>query len=210
MSSGLNSMKYLSGAALAVVITAALTACDVGRPAADVPDVMDVAPPPVPQTEITEKTAWAWDSGTMDGWTLSALPIEVTWPEGGGISLRAPLQPEFPDVFLRSPPLAVTGRDFTRILVDLETIVPGVQPDLSLYYTTPAHGEEVALRGVPEDGALPQAGERRVLVYDMNRPAIAADWAESTILSIRFDLPQGAGSHHVVHSIRICQPDNCD
>jgi hypothetical protein len=154
---------------------------------------------------------WTWATQDLEGWTLSALPIDVTWPPGGGVSLAAPSQPEYPDVFMRSPPLSFSGKDYSRIVVDLETIVPGVQPDLSIYYKTENHGETVDFRGVAEDSSLPQAGERRLLVYDMSgRAAIANDWNESTIEGIRFDLPQGAGSKHIVHSIRICRADETD
>lgn len=212
MSSGLKSARRVSGAALAFMMAAALAACDAG-PAPTMPGSapMGIAPPPIPDSAATEQMNWTWGNQNLEGWTLSAIPTEVTWPEGGGVSLRAPSEPEYPDVFMRSPPLSFSGRALTRIVVDLETIAPGIQPDLHIYYSTASHGETIDYRGIPDNQTLPQAGERRVLVFDMTQLAAGGtDWVDNAITSFRFDLPQGRNSHHVVHSIRVCGPDDAD
>lgn len=209
---GLISVKRLSGGALALIMAAALAACDTGQIARVLGgEPMDGVSPPAADTAASMQMGWTWDNANLEGWTLSGLPVEVTWPAGGGVSLLAPSTPQYPDIWMRSPPLSFPGREFPRIVIDLETIVPGVEPDLSVYYTTANHGEAIEYRGVADDGSLPEAGERRLLVYNMaDRAAIAEDWNNSTILSVRFDLPQGARSHHIVHSIRICHVDDTD
>lgn len=197
----------LSAAAFAVAVAAALTACDSGQQGSG-SGAAGITPPPVPEAGSIDAMSWTWPDRSFEGWVLNDLPVEVTWPEGGGIGVLAPRQPEYPDIFIRSPALSIPGRDFTRIVVDLETIVPGAQPDLAIYYTTPARGEAFEFRGAPQDASLPEAGERRRLVYDMTRLAAGgSDWVDSTITGIRFDLPQGAGSHHIIRAIHICSPD---
>lgn len=209
---GLSSVKRVSAFALTVMMTALLAGCDSGQPATTSgAGSMDVSPPPVPDGLASQEMKWTWENQNLEGWELSALPMEVTWPAGGGISIVAPSEPEYPDIFMRSPPVSFSGEEFTRVVVDLETVVPGVQPDLSLYYSTPSQVESYDARGVPGDYSLPEAGERRLLVYDMTMPADGSTtWVDNMITSIRFDLPQGANSHHIVHSIRVCRTDDAD
>lgn len=199
-------VRRLSAALLALAASAALAACDSGQPASG-----SLAPPPVPSSEVavTGPMQWSWKNQDLEGWVPGGDPAEVYWPEGGGVGVVAPSTPESPDIVLRSPPLSFPGATYTRIRVDLETIVPGVQPDLSIYYTTSRHGEAFEYRGAPLDGSLPEPGEPRVLIYDMTALASGGtDWVDSTINNIRFDFPQGADSNHILRAFQICTADD--
>jgi hypothetical protein len=197
------------------VAAAALTlaACDAGN----------VAPAPVASPEVAEpatvtetvtvttQTSWTWSGGDMQGWATNLADAVITWPETGGMSITAPAEPASPDLVIRSPQLSIAGQDYPKVLVDLEAVVPGVDLDLQIYYATTEHGESFDYRGGPLDGTPFAAGERRVLIYDMlNQAAGAPDWSASTVTQIRFDLPQGANSNYIVHSIKLCPAEAAD
>jgi hypothetical protein len=197
------------------VAAAALTlaACDAGN----------VAPAPVASPEVAEpatvtetvtvttQTSWTWSGGDMQGWATNLADAVITWPETGGMSITAPAEPASPDLVIRSPQLSIAGKNYPYVLVDLEAVVPGTDLDLQIYYTTTNHGESFDYRAAPSDIAPLAAGERRVLVYDMPRQVAGApDWMESTVTQIRFDLPQGANSNYVVHSIKLCSTEAAD
>ena len=78
-------------------------------------------------------------------------------------------------------------------------------------HSTKDHGESYEYRGGPLDRAPLEAGERRVLIYDMvNQAAGAPDWMENVVTQLRFDLPQGSNSSYIVHSIRLCPAQLAD
>jgi hypothetical protein len=201
-------------ATLLAAAALALAACDSGT----------VAPAPVPAPEgaaepaaasetvtATAQTSWEWSGGDLQGWTVNLPNAVISWPGTGGLSLTAPAEPANPDLFIRSPLLSVAGKDYSRISVDLEAVVPATDLDLAIYYATTEHGESFDYRGGPLDGTPFAAGERRVLIYDMlNQAAGAPDWSASTVTQLRFDLPQGANSNYIVHSIKLCPADAAD
>jgi hypothetical protein len=201
-------------AALLAVAALSLAACDTGT----------VAPAPVPAPEgaaepaaasetvtATAQTSWEWSGGDLQGWTVNLPDAVISWPGTGGLSLTAPAEPASPDLFIRSPLLSVAGKDYSRIAVDLEAVVSATDLDLAIYYATTEHGESFDYRGGPLDGTPFAAGERRVLIYDMlNQAAGAPDCMESTVTQLRFDLPQGANSNYIVHSIKLCPTEAAD
>jgi hypothetical protein len=146
---------------------------------------------------------WDWSSGTVDGWTVSLAT--ASYPAAGGIRLTAPASPAAPDVWIRSPVLSFDGSRYYKVVVDLECVSgAGGTNDLSLYYQTSGHGESGSYRDLPRVNTAFTAGERRLLVYDMDAPtAGGSDWVSNTITRIRFDLPQNANSVYIVHSIKI-------
>jgi hypothetical protein len=205
------SVPKLHSTAMLVAAAVALAACDTGTVAlAPVPETAEPAIAAETVT-VTAETSWEWRGGDLQGWTVNLPDAVISWPETGGLSIAAPAAPETPDLFIRSPQLSLAGRDFARIAVDLEAVVPATDLDLAIYYTTTSHGESFDFRGGPLDVTPLVAGERRVLVYDMlNQAAGAPDWSESTVMQIRFDLPQGANSNYIVHAIRLCPTEAAD
>ena len=207
----LHSAFKLRSSAMLAAAALALAACDTGT-VTPAPVQEAVEPSTAAETvTATAQTSWAWSGGDLQGWTVNLPDAVISWPETGGLSLAAPAAPEAPDLFIRSPQLSVAGKDYSRIAVDLEAVVPATDLDLAIYYATTAHGEGFEYRGGPLDGTPLAAGERRVLVYDMlNQAAGAPDWMESSITQIRFDLPQGANSNYIVHSIKLCPTEAAD
>jgi len=199
-------------ALLLAATTLALAACDTGTPVpASAPEA--VAEPAAASETVTAtaQTSWKWAGGDLQGWTVNLPDAVISWPATGGLSLAAPAAPAGPDLFIQSPLMSVAGKDYSRIAVDLEAVTPASDLDLAIYYSTTAHGESFDYRGGPLDGTPFAAGERRVLIYDMlNQAAGAPDWMESTVTQLRFDLPQGANSNYVVHSIKLCPTEAAD
>lgn len=155
------------------------------------------------------KIEWTWTEAAGTRWTFGSAQPVTYWPDGGGIGIRTPQDATDLDVFLRSPKMEIAGSAYTKVVVDLECISPGEQDDLTIYYITDTHSESPNFRVTPLDSASLKAGERRKLVYDLNRLARGdRDWIESTIQRIRFDLPQGAGAEYVLHSVQICAPED--
>lgn len=201
----------LHAAACLALATLALAGCDTAKvapsdsPAASQPAAI------APTFAVTTQTNWDWRTGDLQGWTVNPPGAVVSWPAAGGLGITMPAETADPDLFIRSPRLSVAGKDFSRIRVDLEAIVPAADLDLAIYYATTRHDESFDFRGGPLDGAPLAQGERRVLMYDMiNQAAGAPDWIESTITQIRFDLPQGANSSYIVHSIHLCPTEMAD
>lgn len=149
---------------------------------------------------------WSWETGSIGEWRMGGSSIpEVYWPENGGLGVRAPLEPEAPDLHVRSPALTIQGSDYDRVMVDLECIKPAGMNDLAIFYVTPNHPESPDFRNRPVNNAPMSAGERVVFSYDMSGLLVGGtDWVDSEIQQIRFDFPQGAGSDYVLHSIRLC------
>ena len=199
-------------AALLAAAALVLTACDTGT--AVPASAPEAAAEPAAASETvtaTAQTSWTWSGGDLQGWTVNLPNAVISWPGTGGLSLAAPAEPASPDLFIRSPLLSVAGKDYSRIAVDLEAVVPATDLDLAIYYATTEHGESFDYRGGPLDGTPFAAGERGVLIYDMlNQAAGAPDWTESTVTQIRFDLPQGANSNYIVHSIKLCPAEAAD
>lgn len=193
-----------------------LTACDAANifansPSAEAGDELEVPKAPDNASEnigsaSQEPLVWTWEAGTIGEWRMGGSSIpEIYWPESGGIGVKAPLEPESPDLHVRSPTLSIKGADYDRILVDLECIVPAKVNDLSIFYVTSGHAETADFRARPINNALMSAGDRVVFSYDMTKLlAGGTDWVDSEIQQIRFDFPQGAGSDFILHSIRLC------
>lgn len=201
--------RKASGTVLFIAALAALTGCDAGKYLPG--ESAAPAPAAVAREPETTQTSWAFSGGDLQGWVVNIPEAVVAWPETGGLSLTAPAEPAAPDLVIRSPIIAIAGSDYSSLTVDLEAVVPAADLDLALYYSTTVHGEGYEYRGAPSDGAPLSAGERRVLVYDMsNPPAGGTDWVDSTIQQIRFDLPQGANSNYIVHSIKLCPTEAAD
>ena len=193
-------------AALSALFLAGLAGCDSApmKPASG-PEKPVAAPLTAPAREVSDKTRWIWAGGDLQGWTVEPSNAVVSWPQTGGIAVISAADPGSLDVFLRSPYLSVAGKDFTRVIVDLEAVVPGSEIDSALYYSTPQHDDSFDYRGGPMNAGVLAVGERRKLIYDMvNQAAGAPDWTESLITQIRFDLPQGEGAHYIVHAITLC------
>jgi hypothetical protein len=192
--------------ALIAVLFAVTTACDAGQlkapPDTETPLTSTVS---VPAKAVTNQTRWNWGGGDLQGWVVEPVGTLLLWPASGGVAIISSQNPAAGDVFLRSPDLSFLGKDFTRVMVELEAVTPGSEVDSALYYSTPEHEESFDYRGGPLNGGVLTAGERRILVYDMiNQAAGAPDWIDSTINQIRFDLPEGRGAHYIVHSITLC------
>lgn len=187
-----------------------LAACDVNstvsknaaEPSTNEPQdsVSDSLPP-------TTKTSfgWGWPQKDLNGWAFGIETPVVFWPDTGGFGIKAPSDSAYPDIFIRSPALNLAGKEYITILVDIECVVPGERNDLAIYYMTANHGETADFRLYPSDPLPLAAGSRRTLVYDTARPSAGGrDWLDSTIERMRFDLPQGADSEYIIHSLRIC------
>lgn len=210
MSWGGKMVKQATNIAPALIAAAVLAGCDMRERIPTTPVAEQSEPSPAAPEQVTPKSmVWNWTNQDSEGWQLHAPTGTVYWPDGGGMGLLAASDDEFPDVAIRSPVMSINGADFPKIVVELETVVPGVQPDLHVFYQTPEHGESIDFRAAALDASLPLPNEPRVLVYDMT--ALAAgddDWTKSTITSVRFDLPQGANSNHIVRELRICYKDD--
>lgn len=194
-----------------------LTGCDALRPEGGhkKPDFnADYAISQVAESKpqsIPETISWVWTDSDRQGWGFGSATPKIFTPPSGGFGLRSPSEPEFPDVLIRSQPLSIEGRDYDRVLIDLECFIPAAVNDLTIYYSTPNHGELTDFRALPSESSPLLAGERRLLVYDMSILAAGNDdWTNSSIQKLRFDLPQGADSEYVIYSIRICNSASPD
>jgi hypothetical protein len=204
--------RILSFASVIFASTFALAGCDrlTGTTPAEnqaqvVGSTTAVAEPP-PQPP---KLEWTWSQSVDARWSFGVAQPEVYWPSSGGIGLRTPVGAENVDVFVRSPKFERKGREFTKVIVDLECINPGNQNDLTIYYISDSHSESPEFRATPTNASPFQAGERRKLVYDMSRLARGgSDWVDSDIQRVRFDLPEGEGADYILHSFQLCQPDD--
>lgn len=206
-----HSFKKSCSAAILAATIFALSGCERGAVAPGLSRDVSGADTHTPDAAGTAQMRWDWRAGDLQGWTVNPASAAVSWPSGGGLGLASPAQAADPDLFIRSPKLSVAGEDFSRIRVDLEAIIPAPDLDLAMYYSTKDHGESFEYRGGPLDGAPLEAGERRVLIYDMfNQAAGAPDWMESVVTQLRFDLPQGSNSSYIVHSIRLCPAQLAD
>jgi hypothetical protein len=208
------SFAFVSKARVAIAVVTfvlVLAGCskDTDAPGAGANEGIDLAAATKPESATL--TSLRWSGEDLKGWTVNLADAIVDWPETGGISITAPAEPAAPNLFLRSPLISIAGKEYTRVVVDLEAVSPATETDLALYYVTDSHGEDFDYRGGPLDGAPLAAGERRKLTYDMTRPAAGgADWIDSTISQLRFDLPQGANSNYIIHSVQVCPADTAD
>lgn len=172
----------------------------------------DTSGPQVSETEAIPELpllAWSWPAHNPEGWTFSRTNHELTWPEGGGIGIRTPIDIDEPDVHLRSAPLSFSGADYPKVVVDFECtencILDPDRIELTLYYTTANHTETINFSGLPSNAKPLAQGERRKLVYDMaNQTRGGPDWSQSEISQIRFDLPRGPNAAYIVRSIKVC------
>jgi hypothetical protein len=201
---------------LGVVALVLLTACDgtsalLNKTSAETSSEVEAAKTlEAASKEIESATpkplVWTWEAASIGEWRMGGSSIpEIHWPESGGLGVRAPLEPETPDLHVRSPTVSIRGADYDRIFVDLECVVPAKLNDLSIFYVTSSHAETAEFRARPINNVMMSAGERVVFSYDMTSLlAGGTDWVDSDIQQIRFDFPQGAGSDFVLHSIRLC------
>lgn len=144
---------------------------------------------------------WTFD-GSTEGFT--GVGSKIVPASGSGIAVN------ILDPTIRSPKgLNVPGGQFPLVLVRLTRTAPGAPWDGALYYSTASHPETINFLGKPISGANPKLGETTTLVYDMSRQVTGgADWTQSTIDQIRFDLEDRPGGSFLIRQVAIAEsPD---
>lgn len=181
----------------------------------------DAAPPAAPIVERAGPVRW---NAAIGGFELNGKPMKTSklWTFDGstegftGVGSKVipaagqGLAVTVVDPTIRSPKgLNVPGRQYPLVLVRLTRTAPGTLWDGALYYTTPAHGEQISFLGKPIFGAKPQVGETTTLVYDMGHQVLGGpDWTQSTIDQLRMDLEDKPGGAFLIRQIAIAEnPD---
>lgn len=142
---------------------------------------------------------WNFD-GSTEG--FSAAGAEIVLTTGAGVRVTNTAA----DAQLRSPSaLLVDGSQFDLVLVRLTRVREGALWDGSLYYSTPAHGEDQRYVGRARQGANPAVGETVVLVYDMARASDPADWAGSLVDRIRIDTDDAPGAVFLLRQVAVAR-----
>jgi len=179
------------------------------------------APPAAPTVERPGPVTWNAATG---GFELNSKPLKTSklWTFDGstegftGVNSKVTPAPGqglavvMVDPTIRSPKgLNVPGGQYPLVLVRLTRTAPGTLWDGALYYATAAHGEAIEFLGKPLWGANPKVGETTTLVYDMGHQVVGgADWTQSNIDQIRFDVEDKPGGAFVIRQIAIAEnPD---